>query len=236
MFKHEGDTRTFSHNLTLAILLSFVSGIVNVSGLFAYGVLTTNVTGHFAFFSEELVRLDYKKASVFLLFTICFLFGAFLSNFISTFASKNKSNNPHMYSILLEIILITTVGLSINIENSNVVNSQFYTFSLLIAMGIQNALVTFISKSVVRTTHLTGLFTDLGIDFSQFIFNKIKQKNKMIYENIQLKLSIIFSFSLGCIIGGYLFQFIKLRTLLLASIFLVSILIYDNFKNKIHKS
>jgi hypothetical protein len=43
-----------------------VSGIVNVSGLFAFGVLTTNETVHFAFFSEKLISIDYKKASIFL--------------------------------------------------------------------------------------------------------------------------------------------------------------------------
>ena len=67
MFKHHGASRTFYHNFKLAILLSFVSGIVNVSGLFAFGVLTTNVTGHFAFFSEKLIFIDYKKASIFLM-------------------------------------------------------------------------------------------------------------------------------------------------------------------------
>jgi uncharacterized membrane protein YoaK (UPF0700 family) len=72
MFKHHGASRTFYHNFKLAILLSFVSGIVNVSGLFAFGVLTTNVTGHFAFFSEKLIFIDYKKASIFLMFTLFF--------------------------------------------------------------------------------------------------------------------------------------------------------------------
>ena len=232
MFKHHGASRTFYHNFKLAILLSFVSGIVNVSGLFAFGVLTTNVTGHFAFFSEKLIFIDYKKASIFLLFTLCFLLGAFLSNFISTFAAKKNSKNPHLYPILLEIILITSVGLSMNTENLSIIDSQVYTFSLLIAMGIQNALVTFISKSVVRTTHLTGLFTDLGIDISQYIFNQDIQKNKSLIQNMQLKFSIIFTFALGCILGGYLFQFFKIKTLLLASIFLLLIVVYYNFKNK----
>ena len=72
---------------------------------------------------------------------------------------------------ILEIILITAVGFSTFQENSSIISTQLFTFSLLIAMGIQNALVTYISKSVVRTTHLTGLFTDLGIDFSQLFFN-----------------------------------------------------------------
>jgi len=227
MFRHQGNSRTFKHNIRLATLLSFVSGIVNVCGLFAFGVLTTNVTGHFAFFSEELVRFEYKTALIFLLFTLCFLLGAFLSNFLTTLASKNKSKNPHFYPIVLEIILILFVGFSIYENNNSVINTQLYTFSLLVAMGIQNALVTYVSKSVVRTTHLTGLFTDLGIDLSQLIFNKTVEIRLVLLKNIILKFSIILFFSFGCILGGYLFQYLNLKTLLVASLFLVIALYFD---------
>jgi uncharacterized membrane protein YoaK (UPF0700 family) len=227
MFRHQGNSRTFKHDIRLATLLSFVSGIVNVCGLFAFGVLTTNVTGHFAFFSEELVRFEYKTALIFLLFTLCFLLGAFLSNFLTTLASKNKSKNPHFYPIVLEIILILFVGFSIYENNNSVINTQLYTFSLLVAMGIQNALVTYVSKSVVRTTHLTGLFTDLGIDLSQLIFNKTVEIRLVLLKNIILKFSIILFFSFGCILGGYLFQYLNLKTLLVASLFLVIALYFD---------
>lgn len=227
MFRHQGNSRTFTHNLRLATLLSFVSGIVNVCGLFAFGVLTTNVTGHFAFFSEELIRFEYKTALVFLLFTLCFLAGAFISNLLTTLAIKRKSKNPHFYPIILEIILITGVGLSMYQEKSSVISTQLFTFSLLIAMGIQNALVTYISRSVVRTTHLTGLFTDLGIDLSQLIFNKTAETKLILLKNILLKFSIILFFSFGCILGGYLFHFLNLKTLLVASLFLVIALYFD---------
>jgi uncharacterized membrane protein YoaK (UPF0700 family) len=227
MFRHQGNSRTFIHNLRLATLLSFVSGIVNVCGLFAFGVLTTNVTGHFAFFSEELVRFEYKTAIVFLLFTLCFLAGAFISNFLSTLAYQRNKKNPHFYPIVLEIVLISMVGFSTFQENSSIISSKLFTFSLLMAMGIQNALVTYISKSVVRTTHLTGLFTDLGIDISQLLFNKTSERKISLLKNIFLKFSIILFFSLGCILGGYLFRFLNLKTLLIASLFLIIALYFD---------
>lgn len=227
MFRHQGNSRTFKHNIRLATLLSFVSGIVNVCGLFAFGVLTTNVTGHFAFFSEELVRFEYQTALIFLLFTLCFLLGAFLSNFLTTLATKKNSKNPHFYPIVLEIILILFVGFSVYEADNSVLNTQLYTFSLLIAMGIQNALVTYVSKSVVRTTHLTGLFTDLGIDLSQLLFNKTVETRLTLLNNILLKFSIILFFSFGCILGGYLFHYLNLKTLLVASLFLIIALYFD---------
>lgn len=72
MFRHKGKNRTFIHNLRLATLLSFVAGIVNITGVLSFKTLTTNVTGHFAFFAEEVMRKDFAAAITFLVFTLFF--------------------------------------------------------------------------------------------------------------------------------------------------------------------
>lgn len=227
MFRHLGNSRTFKHNLRLATTLSMVAGIVNVCGLFAFEVLTTNVTGHFAFFSKEFSKKDYNTGIVFLLFTLCFLVGAFISNFLTEFALKKKNKNPHLYPLLFEILLLTFVAFSVLEKNVTIINSQFFTYALLIAMGVQNALVTHISKSVVRTTHLTGLFTDLGINLSQLFFKKREGEKVVLQKNITLRVAIITFFFAGCMIGGFLFQYFQLKTLLLASVLLIIALYFD---------
>ncbi|MGC1244182.1 MAG: hypothetical protein WA874_21505 [Chryseosolibacter sp.] len=55
MFR-QGKPRSVRHNLRLASILSFVAGIVNINGVLSMNILTTNVTGHFAFFSREFVE------------------------------------------------------------------------------------------------------------------------------------------------------------------------------------
>lgn len=50
MFRHKGKGRTYYHNLKLASILSGVAGLVNITGVLSVNNLTTNVTGHFAFF------------------------------------------------------------------------------------------------------------------------------------------------------------------------------------------
>ena len=76
MFSHLGKTRTPKHNLGIASLLSFVAGLVNVVGFFAVQKLTTNVTGHFAFFVDEVFKLKFENALHVALFVIFFLFGS----------------------------------------------------------------------------------------------------------------------------------------------------------------
>jgi len=127
MFRHKGKSRTLEHNLKIATLLSFVAGVVNIVGFLAVQKLTTNVTGHFAFFGDN------------------FILAA-----------------PNVLAYLL-----------------------------LFAMGLQNSLVTSISNATVRTTHLTGLFTDLGIELSQLFFYKLKEQRERLISSIKLRFTII---------------------------------------------
>jgi len=96
MFRHKGKGRTYSHNLKLASILSTVAGIVNISGVLSVHTLTTNVTGHFAFFSEQLFMKDYDMAFHYLYYILFFLSGAFVSGLIMEGASKNRSHNSYI--------------------------------------------------------------------------------------------------------------------------------------------
>jgi len=100
-------------------------------------------------------------------------------------------------------------------------------YALLFAMGIQNSLVTSISNSVVRTTHLTGLFTDLGIELSQlFFYVQAEQKIKLL-TSVQLRLTIIGCFFAGGIVGGIAYSSMGLIVLSAAGCLLLMGLVYD---------
>ena len=162
MFRHKGKGRTYSHNLKLASILSGVAGVVNIVGVLELNMLTTNVTGHFAFFSEELVLKNYSMAFIYLFYIIFFLFGAFMSSLIMEWVSKYKPQTSYVIPIIIEIALLLGVGFSAFLlpkEHHSI--AILLSSALLFSMGLQNALVTRVSQSVVRTTHLTGLFTDL---------------------------------------------------------------------------
>lgn len=222
MFQHKGNRRTFSHNLRLASTLSFIAGIVNVAGVLSVATLTTNITGHFAFFAEAISIKNYSKAFTFMVFIFFFLLGAFVSNFLVEITILKKPKVAHAIPMFLEIILLCLIGLTKNIT------SEYIAYTLLFAMGLQNALVTKISQSTVRTTHLTGLFTDLGIELSQLFFYKKAIELKRLSVSIFLRLSIIFFFFFGCVLGGLFYKIYELRILLFAAFVLAVALIYDN--------
>ncbi len=230
MFRHKGKGRTYLHNLRLASILSFVAGIVNVTGVLSVKVLTTNVTGHFAYFTEEISRKNYGTAFVYLLFIGSFLLGAFSSNLLIEIVSRAKPAFTYSVPMTLEILLLAIVGLKTSQSNTTIAGAQLIACTLLFAMGLQNSLVTKASQSVVRTTHLTGLFTDLGIELSQLFFYRKTVQFQQLTKSIYLKITIIGCFFSGCIVGGFSFRYLELKTLLIAALALIAALFYDRIR------
>ena len=225
MFSHIGKTRTPKHNLQIASLLSFVAGLVNVVGFFAVQKLTTNVTGHFAFFVDEVFKLNFTDAFHIALFVFFFFLGAFFANFMVETYARIRENQIFVLPIFLEAVILAVIAFTGNFlikENPDVI-----AYSLLFAMGMQNSLVTSISKSIVRTTHLTGLFTDMGIEISQLFFYKDDHHKNRLVTSIKLRLTIIFMFFAGGLCGGILFDYFQIKSLIVSSAILLGGLVYD---------
>ena len=230
MFRHKGKTRTLSHNLKIASLLSFVAGIVNVAGFLAVQRLTTNVTGHFAFFVDEIFKLNFWQGFIYFLYIFFFFLGSFVSNLIVEIISKKSDRLIYIIPIIIESLILFSIALFGQFLISQ--NPNILAFSLLFAMGLQNSLVTTISNSTVRTTHLTGLFTDLGIELSQLFFYKQKEQKDKLYSSIKLRLTIITFFFLGGLLGGICYSTLKLYVLAIAANILIIGIIYDDIKLK----
>ena len=236
MFRHQGKSRTLKHNLQIATVLSFVAGIVNVTGFLSFKQLTTNVTGHFAFFMDDIAEFKFWKGSIYFLYIFSFLFGSFLSSYLIEKYKENKRLNVFVIPTIIECIILISIGVL-----SNIIELKYpdlIVCLLLVAMGIQNSFVTKISDAIVRTTHLTGLFTDLGIDISHLLFPKLRDQRAQLKENIKLRLYIISFFFLGGLVGVVLYSkfHLKLNTLIFAAIILLLSLFYDDFRYSLIKT
>jgi len=231
MFRHQGKTRTLSHNLKIASLLSFVAGMVNVAGFLAVQRLTTNVTGHFAFFVDEVFKLNFWGGLVYFFYIFFFFLGSFVSNLLIEVTARKNDQYVYVVPALIECFILLAIGIW---GHELIVHSpDAIAFSLLFAMGLQNSLVTTISSASIRTTHLTGLFTDLGIEISQLFFYKSKAQKSQLVASIKLRLTIISFFFIGGIVGGICYSKLQLYTLLVAAFALLVGLIYDTIKFKV---
>jgi uncharacterized membrane protein YoaK (UPF0700 family) len=230
MFRHQGKSRTLKHNLQIATVLSFVAGMVNVTGFLAFKQLTTNVTGHFALFIYDLANFDFWVGTIYFLYIFSFLLGSFVSSLLIETFKASKKLNVFVIPTIIESLILTGIALYSDFFEINFPNVVICL--LLFAMGMQNSFVTKISNAIVRTTHLTGLFTDLGIDLSQLFFPKSYPHQQKLKANIKLRISIIAFFFAGGLAGGYLFSKwnLQLNTLFIAAAILLISLFYNDLR------
>jgi uncharacterized membrane protein YoaK (UPF0700 family) len=231
MLRHLGAKRTYLHNVKLASLLSLIAGFVNAAGFLAFAVLTTNVTGHAALFAEGIALQQWQTARVVALWMFLFFAGAFISGLIVSRIGKNQQYS-YVIPILIEIIILVSVALLGYRYDNSLDAREVFAGSLLFAMGLQNSLVSMVSGSVVRTTHLTGTFTDLGIELAQYIQKKHEDRPAL-STRIKLHSAIIFFFLFGALSGAYLFRLYRFYAFFIPVAVLCYTLMYDVFRIKL---
>jgi uncharacterized membrane protein YoaK (UPF0700 family) len=221
MLSSKGIERTFAHNLFLAIFFAFVAGLINVYGLINLGVFTTNLTGHVGELAVSLEMLHWKEAQKVLFWIAAFGFGSFTSSILVGFFEGRKQKLSYVLPIIIEILLLLwCIFLSDNPKQN-----PLQILILLYAMGLQNGIVSVVSGKVVRTTHLTGMVTDLGLAIGKLL---LKKGNVVfIKRNIRLSFSIIVSFITGGIASAFLTIAHGEKVLYIPIVLLICILIYD---------
>jgi uncharacterized membrane protein YoaK (UPF0700 family) len=234
MLRHTGERRSFAHNLRLAVLLCLNAGFINAAGFMAFAVLTTNVTGHAALLAVNLATGQWRAARMVALWLLLFLAGAFASSLYIGKVGRDRSfaYTAPIIVILLLVVLVAALGPQ---YHRTLPETEYFAGSLLFAMGMQNALVSMVSGSVVRTTHLTGMFTDLGIDLSGALLSG-KSLSALHKRRMLLRLTIIVSFLLGGIVGGSAFLLLRFRAFYFPSALLLLVLFYDYFRVRVKQA
>ena len=88
-------------------------------------------------------------------------------------------------------------------------------------MGLQNAVTSLISRSRVRTTHVSGMATDIGIGLSSVILPG--RARDAAVPKLMLHVLTLSAFALGGIGGALLYDFIDTWFFIVAGLFLIVI-------------
>ncbi len=135
---------------------------------------------------------------------------------------------------MIELFVLLAVAFFGYRYDNTLVAKEIFAGSLLFAMGLQNSLVSIVSGSAVRTTHLTGTFTDLGIEMAQ-LFRKDAENAVALKTRIKLRLVIIFFFMCGALAGAYLFHYFNFFAFFVPASILLFTLGYDVYRIKVKR-
>ena len=167
---HHGHERTLRENIILAFSLAGVAGGVNAVGFMELGVFTSNVSGTGTRLGEALARDEHSVAVVCSIILLSFLCGAMTATLLVERARLAKRAR-YVFALLLETALLSTISIALElVPHRTDLLSTTLIGALSFSMGLQNALVTHISGAVIRTTHLTGIVTDFGIETVRLAF------------------------------------------------------------------
>ena len=186
---------SFYDNLGLGTLLACVAGVVNAIGFVAFGGFVTHVSGNATRSAVEYSEGHFIIAGVFFLGILFFIAGAMTTTLLMRGHSIESPKAHYGFPLLLEAILIGFVALkgSTHIEVGKTheiskLGDAWYINTLTFSMGLQNAIIRQTSGIIIRTTHMTGIVTDVGIALGRVlshINSKIMNNPRAIFHRPQ---------------------------------------------------
>lgn len=240
MMHPHGEGPKRSTRTLVVLILACVAGMVNATGFFAVGTYTSHVTGHASMVGDELARGNHASAWHFLLLVLFYMTGAFASTLL---VEKAKRFGTARYSaaLLVEASILTAfTAISALVGEKGPRLTLVLTAMLSISMGIQNALVTRIAGAVVRTTHLTGIVTDIGIELAklvywlrhnvrltaplQLVLDFVKEEE---LKKLRVHVALFLSFLGGAYVGPALYLEHGHGAMLLPGTLLLSLVVFD---------
>lgn len=176
------------------ILLPINGGLINGATLISFLHNSVGyVTGNLVLSGTSFSLQQYSLFARLLGLIACFLIGSIISGLMIRSEYYNKDHRYEM-NLALQLSLVIIAFFLMHYGNSAC------EFLLAMAMGLQNAMTTHYGTALIRTTHMTGTTTDLGI----LIAHIIKGKNIQLWK-LRLYVTLIISFFFGSIVGGFLF-------------------------------
>lgn len=230
--------RTEQNNIRLGTTLSFVAGAINAGGFLAVGKYTSHMTGIVSAMADNLVMGQVGLAAAGLVLLLSFLGGAMTTALMVNWGLRQQLQSAYGRPLLLEAALLLVFGLFG--AGINLFADLFVPLTVLILcfiMGLQNAVITKISNAQIRTTHITGLVTDLGIELGKlFYINRLNHDTRVLAnrKKLSIHIKLISSFFIGGLIGAIGFKTVGYITTLPLSLLLL-VLVWHPVMNDARK-
>lgn len=221
--------RTTQANVRLGATLCFVAGAANAGGFLAVGQYTSHMTGVVSSIADNLVLGNITLALAALGSLMAFVGGAMTTAWIVNWGLRHQLRSSYGLALLLEAVALLLFGLfGAAIKLLAVVFMPLTVILLCFIMGLQNAMITKISKAEIRTTHVTGLVTDFGIELGKLVYvNHAAAEHKVYAKRDKLRIhgSLIFSFFVGGLAGALGFKYLGYISTLPLSLILILVVV-----------
>ena len=168
-YLHSGEISD-SHFRALGYLMTGLAGAINAGGFFAVNSFTSHITGALSHTANELYARQWFLALLAMAGVVAFVLGSAHASWLILWAKRQKFRSSYGMSMWLEALYLLFFGLlGFGLEKGwSLVHPTVWLLSFI--MGMHNTVLTVLSGSVIRSTHMTGAATDLGIELSKMLY------------------------------------------------------------------
>lgn len=171
-----GRRRSADANRHLGLVLAFVAGATNAGGFLAVQQYTSHMTGIVSSMADNLVLGAYDLVLGGLGGLLSFLLGAACSAIMVNYSRRHQLHSEFALPLLFEALLLLGFGvLGARLSGIPGLFVPVTVMLLCFIMGLQNALITKLSHAEIRTTHITGIVTDIGIELGKLLYWSVDQ-------------------------------------------------------------
>ncbi|MEG4314994.1 YoaK family protein [Pseudomonas sp. FIP_A4] len=207
-----GRRRTRHGNRQLGLWLAFNAGAANAGGFLAVQQYTSHMTGIVSSMADNLALGATDLALGGLGALLSFLFGAMCSTIMINISRRRHMHSQYALPLALEAVLLLCFG--VLGAQMMAVPGLFVPLTVMLLcfiMGLQNAMVTKLSNSEVRTTHVTGTVTDIGIELGKLIYvNRLQRPGEKPVranrERLLINSLLVCCFFIGGVSGAFGFK------------------------------
>ncbi len=194
--------RTEPNDRALAIILAAVAGAANAGGFFALGEYTSHMTGYLSRLADNLATRNIWVSLVSLLAIAAFISGAAFSAILINWTRERHSHHQYAMPIAVQggFLICFSWGWIFTSE----IGRLFSMACLCFIMGMQNATITKLSGARIRTTHATGMATDIGIEIGRAFYGLWRRDSGVRANTGKLRILVsqVLAFLSGGIVGA----------------------------------
>ncbi|MGD9945580.1 MAG: YoaK family protein [Burkholderiaceae bacterium] len=208
--------RTPATNARLGATLAFVAGAANAGGFLAVGQYTSHMTGIVSASADHLALAQWWPALAGLAALAVFMAGAMSTAILVHWARGLRLRSQYSLPLLIEagfLLLFGLLGAQLALHVALLLPATVLVLCYI--MGLQNALITKVSKAEIRTTHVTGLVTDIGIELGKLVYvNRFRDGERVVANRRKLRLLslLLATFFAGGVTGALGFKYIGYGT------------------------
>ncbi|MCD6076439.1 MAG: hypothetical protein K0R89_377 [Ramlibacter sp.] len=204
--------RTTQANIRLGAFLAFVAGAINAGGLLAVGQYTSHMTGVLSSVADHLVLGQLTLAAAAAGAIAAFVGGAMTTAVLVNWGLRRRLHSAYGLPLFLEAVALLVFGVAgASIHHFAPLFVPLTVLLLCFIMGLQNAVITKISRAEIRTTHVTGLVTDIGIELGKLLYINPRDSADPVLANrgkLRIHTLLVCSFFVGGIAGALGFKYV----------------------------